>query len=212
MAEDITDGIIRRSRNLNLYKGLTDDEIRAKLTEKRERDAQEALVPKTNDKSYDIKYRSKLTSLQQEFAVDMNDANDGEMLQSLVRHMLQSESADEAIRAIHEKGSLNRMDFLNLKNLGEYQGQVNRTVSELQDKLGISRKLRKEKTTSDIPEWIHTARVKSKNFMDRHTTTVECPKCQIELFRYWMNFTKLSNKVSATLICWKCNETVIYSN
>lgn len=208
MAEEISDGIIRRMRNLKMYQGMDDDEIRAKLTEKRERDA---LIPKSTDKSYEAKFKEKLTTLQDEFAVDMNDANDREMLSSLVRHMLQSEAADEAIRAIYDHGTLNRMDFLNLKNLGEYQGSVNRTVSELQDKLGISRKLRKEKQTDDIPQWVDSVREKAKTFFDRVTVKVECPKCRVELLRYWLNFPKLENKISATITCWKCKETIMYS-
>lgn len=205
---DKTDGIVRRMKNLRMYQGMSEDEIRAKYLEKKERDA---LTPKGVDKSYEAKYKEKLAVLQDEFAVDMNDANDREMLQSLVRHMLQSEAADDAIRAIHERGSLNRMDFLNLKNLGEYQAGVDRTVADLQDKLGISRKLRKEKATDDIPQWIEERRAAVKAKFDRSTTKIECPKCNIELLRFWINFPRLENNLSTSLTCWKCHEKVVYN-
>lgn len=220
MAE-VTDGDIRRVRNLNYYHGKTDEEIRASLEAKRANPKTPKIAVSSSpaDKTYEQKFKEKLKLLQDEFAVDMNDANDRESLNSLVRHMLQGESADEAIRAIHQKDTLTRQDFLSLKDLGEYQGSVNRTISDLQEKLGISRKQRKEKASDDIPQWIETRREKAKNFFERQTTRIECPKDKIMLFQFWENFSKVqlddkttfTNKVKLELVCWKCHETVIYN-
>lgn len=208
MTEKNIDGIIRRMKNLKMYEGMSEEEVRASYLQNRARDE---LAPKTENKTYDTKYREKLKMLQDEFAVDMNDANDREMLQSLVRHMLQSEAADEAIRSIYDKKNLGRQDFLSLKDLGDYQGTVDRTVSELQDKLGISRKIRKDKQADDIPQWVAATREKAKTFFDRQTIKVDCPKCQITLIQYWINFPNLKNSLSGSFTCWKCTEIVLYN-
>lgn len=211
MAE-ISDGIIKRMRNLKLYQGKSDDEIRAMMAEKQVKDALEPPKSIKAERTYDTRFKEKIDQLQDEFAVDMNDANDREMLSSLVRHQLQSEAADETIRSIYQRGSLDAEDFRNLKNLGDMQRSIAQTITDLQDRLGISRKLRKEKQTDDIPQWVDSVLERAKTMFDRQTVKVECPRCRIELMRYWLNFPQMKNEVDLKLTCWKCEEVTVISS
>lgn len=221
--EDITysEAMLRRLRNLKMFRGKSDDEIREYLAS-REPSSKPAVVPKValpkdptvpseelpDDVKYERKFRAKLRTLQQEYAIDMNDANDADALRSLVRLAMQLEAVDMKIRDLQ---NMKDIDSRTLKNLGDYQRSVQTSITELQDRLGIARKQRKEKQVDDIPKYIADLQTRVKNFWDGKTVAVRCEKDQIELLRFWLNFPKLENKATFELTCWKCKERVIYS-
>lgn len=205
--DDITEGKIARLRNLRHYADKTDDEIREMISQKKT----ETVKPPNDDKKYEHRFQEKLKILQSEHGLDMNDSNDKEAVMNLVRQLLQSENVDMDIRYIQEKREKNKDDVSTLKALGDFQRDIQMTISDLQDKLGISRKVRKEKSVDDIPQFIDSLLVKAKNFWERETVAVDCPKCNIELVRYWLNFPAKTTLVSFTTQCPQCEETVTYN-
>jgi hypothetical protein len=160
-----------------------------------------------NEEEYKKKYNTTLAKFRKEYAVDMNDTNDAESLKALVRYVLQQELADKLI--MKEQASASP-DHRTLKGLGDFQRSIQMNVNELQDKLGISRKARKEKSVDDIPQYITMLQQKAKAFWERKTIPIRCNKCDIELFRYWENFPDLVERVQIDLICEKCHEKVTY--
>lgn len=211
--EEISEAVMRRLRNLRYFQGKTDEEIIAAVEAKRARKELEQsekpsidIAPTTDE--YDVKYKKKLKALQSEYSIDMNDANDADALRSLVRLSMQLESADAKIRELHKTDG---MDSRTLKNLGDYQRSVQMSITELQDRLGIARKQRKEKQVDDIPKYIEHLQDKALDLWKRSTVPIICEKDKIELARFWVNFPKLNNSASFELECWKCHERVIYS-
>lgn len=200
---------LKKLRNLKMFQGKSDAEIIDYLDHREPKDEKiEPEEPKTDEQEYQLKFNRKLQQLRREFAVDMNDSNDMESLRALVRLSIQNEEMDIKIRtSIAGKGSEPR----DLKNLTDSQRSINMSISDLQDKLGISRKQRKEKVIDDIPQYISSLQRKAKTFWDRTTTPVTCPKCQIELARVWVNFPKVPHKLSFEGNCWKCEEGVIFN-
>lgn len=203
---------LRRLKNLKMFKDWTDEEIIAFMEEKESKPKTETIVSVTesDDKDYDRKFKKLLSVLNEDYTVDMNNSNDAQALMSLARHLIQAEKADQRIRAIQDRPSLTDEDVRTLKNLGDYQSGLQRTINDLQDKLGISRKLRKEKQADDIPQYIAGLQKKAKDFWDRKTVGVKCGNCQIELARYWLNFPDHAHTVKMELECWKCQEKIIY--
>jgi hypothetical protein len=205
--EEITEATLRRYRNLKLYKGKTDDEIREMISQKK------APVIKSNksDANYDRKFQEKLDMLHAEFGLDMNTSNDRDTVSNYVKQLLQADSVDEDIKSILGRPDKNKEDIMTLKALGDFQRDVQITIADLQDKLGISRKVRKEKSVDDIPQFIDGLLSKAVNFWEKKTIAVDCPKCQIELVRYWLNFPDTTTLASFTVQCPHCYETVTYN-
>jgi len=213
---EVTEGKLRRLKNLPSFKGKTDEEIieylknkpdkprKPRTTKVKEVEIIEEISTETAD--YNKRYNAKLKLLKEEFGIDMNDSNDAESLRMLVRLLIQSEDIDQKIR--EDKTVL--FDDKRLKNLGDFQKTVVTSIADLQEKLGITRKVRKEKQVDDIPQYLKAIRLKARDFWNRTTTKVECPKCQIELSRFWLNFPDLASKVVMELECWKCHEKVVY--
>lgn len=201
--------LIRRMRNLKGNLGKTDDEIRQMLLNRKPK-----IVVKTDGapkvEEYDIRFNEKMKILQQEYAVDTNNSNDAEALKSLVRFQIQLENVNKSIKDIQSKDAMGAQDYASLKSLGDFQKTVATSISEIQDKLGISRKIRKEKANDDIPQWMDNLLERAETFFDTKTVQIECPKCQIELARYWLNFPLEPNSVGFELTCWKCKETVMH--
>ena len=208
MAEkEITDAYIRRLQNLGPYKDKTPDEIRTMLEQKRTAGPKQTKA----DKDYEDRFQEKLNLLVDEFAVDFNNSNDVEALHNLVRLLIQNENLDRDIRAIQDNPNKTRDDIAILKNLGDLQRNNNMSLSDIQEKLGISRKQRKDKATDDIPQWIEGVLEKADTFFKRKTVTMECPKCEIELIRYWLNFPDLTTTVTFKAECPQCGEMVVYN-
>lgn len=207
--EELTDAKIRRLRNLKLYHDKTDEEIRQMMEQRKA----PTISNKTTkvERDYDARFQEKMKILQTDFGLDMNDSNDKESAHNLVRQQLQAENTDRDIILLQNKVDKNKDDVNTLKSLGDFQRNVQMTIADLQDKLGISRKIRKEKSVDDIPQFIDGMLAKAKDFWNRKTVMVDCPKCQIELVRYWLNFPDRTTITTFTTQCPQCLETVEYN-
>lgn len=216
--EEVSEAKLRKLKNLKMFKNMSDDEIKEYL---RNRDPKAPKPPKPvvnepetpetvefDQAEYNKKYKSYIKKYLTEYGVDMNDANDAEALRALVRLTIQLEFADENIIKLQRTKSF---DSRTLKNVGDFQRSVQMSITELQDRLGISRKARKEKQVDDIPQYIRELQLKAKDLWNRTTTPVRCPKCDIELSRLWINFPDLNNVVRMELECEMCKEKVIFS-
>ncbi len=222
--EDIPDAKIKKLKNLKMFKNMTDEEVReylrnretAKLPDPPQNlfngsdTAGGATAPKDieyDEAQYQKKYKEYMKKYHKEYGVDMNDANDAQALQALVRLVIQSEFADVNIMKLQRSESF---DSRTLKNIGDYQRSVQTSITELQDRLGISRKIRKERQVDDIPQYIRELQTKARDLWNRTTTSVRCQKCQIELARYWLNFPDKIGVVHFEAECEKCHENVVY--
>ncbi len=206
-----TEGKLKRIRNLPAFKDKTEEELIAYLKNKPQRERKNKKVV-TNApvvvSDYDNRYDYKLNKLKDEFGIDMNDANDAENLRIYVRSTIQLEDVDERIKKTMATETI--VDTKALKDLGDYKKSLTNSITDLQDKLAITRKSRKEKQIDDIPQYLKLIRQKARTFWDRETVPVRCEKCQIELYRYWLNFPKLAYAISLELECWKCGEKTVY--
>lgn len=201
---------IAKLRNLRPYKGKTDEEIIASIKARESRPKPILRLGAPKEKSYDSRFNEKMKILLKEFELDMNNSNDKEALSSLVRQQIQSEKVAEDIDALQQQDNMSKDDYARLKALGDFQRSVITSITDLQEKLGITRKVRKEKAVDDIPQWIDAVLERAKEFYEGKTVAVECPKCVIELFKYWVNFPKEKNNINLELTCWKCREVIMH--
>lgn len=211
---------IKQMRNLAMFKNKTDEEILEWIHKREERQATEPDKPRPqkpvksqektesdSDEAYDRLFNSKLETLQKEYGVDMNNSNDAEMLRSLARHLIQSEVVNTQIIGLQRQDTL---DTRTLKNLGDYQKSVVQTITDLQEKLGIGRRQRKEKQLDSVPQFVEIVRTRARDLWNRTTNPVRCENCEVELARYWLNFPDKAAIISFEIECWKCGELVRY--
>jgi hypothetical protein len=204
----ISEGQLKRLKNLKLYRDKTDEEIIEMLKNR------QASVPKqssSKERTYEDRFNEKLDNLTREFGVDMNNSNDPLMLENLVNQLLQAEDTNKDIRAVQSKENKTKDDILTLKALGDFQRDIQMTIADLQDKLGITRKVRKEKAVDDIPQFLDNLLDRAKRYWADKTHPVMCPKCDIELARYWLNFPELTTITYFTCECPHCGEKVEYN-
>lgn len=164
-------------------------------------------IADVNSDEYKKKFNTLLNKYRKEFAVDMNESNDAESLRAYVRYTIQLEQTDDIIRS--ELAS-KIPDHRILKGLGDFQRSLQMNQNEIQDKLGISRKQRKEKVVDDIPQYIKGLQDKAKDFWNRKTVPVKCDKCKIELARIWLNFPDLLTQLRYEGRCEKCKQEVVH--
>ena len=207
---DLSEGRIAKMRNLKPYRGKTDEEI-TEIIKQRETGVTLKRKP-TSPKSVssDSKFNEKFKSLQDEYGVDMNNSNDVDALKNLTRLQIQLDAITSDIDGIHAKETRNSVDYDSLKKLGDLQRVTMTSINDISRDLGISRKQRKEKMVDDIPQFIDQTLQKARVFFDKKTVKVECPKCIVELARYWLNFPREKNDIRMSLTCWKCKEVIEY--
>lgn len=220
----IPEAKLKKLRNLKYFREWTDDQIQEwyrlrhgddeapppeppDMSKELPASVTEKTDVSLNAEEYKKKFNSYLARYRKEYSVDMNETNDADALRSLVRFMIQLERADEIIM---EEQAAKSPDHRTLKGLGDFQRSLQMNINELQDKLGVSRKQRKEKAHDDIPQYINALQQKAKDFWERSTIPVNCEKCKIELARYWLNFKDNVELVNFELICEKCHEKISF--
>ena len=203
-------GKIARMRNLRLYANKSDEEIYEAILRKEEEKANQIDLPSTDSKDYNQRLKKLVDKLQEEYGVDMNESNDVESLKMLASHTLQLENIDRQIRLLQEQKYLTNEDTRTLKNLGDFQRSLVTSISELQDRLGISRKVRKERKSDDVPAFIESLKNKAADYWQRSTTVIRCETCKIELGRYWLNFLNRDATVAMELQCERCEKVTMY--
>lgn len=213
---NLDDAKLRKLKNLRAYKDMPDEEIRRRYLEKQitiKRPVARKMTSKPTDKidDSDKKFRTKLRQLQRDNGIDMNDSNDAENLKNLARQQIMPENATRDIDLIQGKDSLASDDYLKLEKLGKFQSGILASIATLEDKLGISRKYRKDKQVDDATQFISSLLAKSKTYFDKQTIKITCPKCKIELGRFWLNFPSLKNEMDLNMQCQNCEEMVLYS-
>lgn len=215
---DITPQKMARLKNLKAFHGWNEDAIRDYMKHRPKKDEAPPKLFQSEEgaeenfeydeaeykKRYDLYYKRYL----KEYGVDMNDANDAQALQALVRLVIQSEYADININKVQR---MKNFDARTLKNMGDFQRSVQTSITELQDRLGISRKSRKASQADDIPQYIRALQTKAAEFWKRQTVAIQCNKCHIELARIWYNFPDRVKSTMLEIKCDKCKEQVIYS-
>jgi hypothetical protein len=216
----ISDQKLRKLKNLKMFHGWSDEAIREYFKDRDPKTPKPPERPFSDDDpevtadmeyskaEYDKKYKGYMTRYRKEYDADMNDANDVQALESLVRLVIQAEVVDENIRAVQRNKNF---DSRTLKNMGDFQRSVQMSITELQDRLGISRKSRKDRQADDFPAYIKQIRQKAMDFWQRQTVPVKCEKCQIELARFWLNFPDNTETANFQITCEKCREKVVYS-
>jgi hypothetical protein len=212
--ETLNEVKLKRLHNLRMFQGKTDEDIREfyrnrkpKPTPVPSKIPAEVFTP-TGDEKYDKSFKTKLKLLQAEYGIDMNNSNDAELLSSLVRHIIQQENVNSQIIQLQQE---EEVDTRTLKNLGDFQRTLVTSITDMQEKLGIARKLRKEKQIDDVATFFTDLKKRGKAFFDIKTTVVWCETCRIELARYWLNFPDSTKAVHFEITCWKCDEGVIYT-
>jgi hypothetical protein len=214
MGEEINEDKLRKVRNLRMFKGKSDEEIREFFRNREPRPDIEMEIPAESvseddvDAKYEKQFKSKLKALQGEYGVDMNSSNDMELLKTLVRSLIQHETVNNQIVRLQ---SGDEIDTKTLKNLGDYQRTLIQSITEIQQKLGISRDQRKAKQTDDVGIFMTDLKKRAKAYFDKSTTQVHCTRCGVELVRYWLNFPEHVETVHFEATCWKCGEKLIYT-
>lgn len=213
---------LKKLRNLKYFRDYTDDQI---IQWVKNKEKNKVPPPNPNDiisdappevqgelelpaEDYEKLFDTYLKKYRKEFAVDINDANDASSLRAMVRYIIQQELVDKAIL---KEASKPQPHPGTLKALGDFQRTIQQNLNEIQDKLGISRKQRKEKQVDDIPQYITALKKKAKDFWERSTVPVRCEKCKIELARYWLNFPDTVKTIKFELECDKCHEKIVYA-
>lgn len=213
---------LARFKNLKAFKGWSDEAIKDYMrnrpkkpqppprlfSDAPEGDGEDSEEFIYNELEYKRKYDAYYRKYIKEYGVDMNETNDVQALQSLVRLVLQAEVVNENIIKLSSSKHFNSKV---LKDMGDFQRSLQMSTKELQEQLGISRKSRKEQRVDDIPQYIRSLQLKARDKWKRSTQPVICQKCNIELARYWLNFPSRVMSLNATIICDKCEETVVFS-
>lgn len=209
----LTEVKMKRLRNLRMFKGKSDEDIYEFYRNRKPKPAPaeipaETKKPLTEEQQYEKSFKEKLKALQQEFGVDMNSSNDAELLRSLVRHLIQQENVNIQIQNLQR---MPEIDTRTLKNLGDFQRTLSTSIIDIQEKLNITRKLRKEKQIDDVQVFITDLKKRAKDFFEGKTVKVMCDRDGIELARYWLNFPDTTEAVHFEIKCWKCGEAVIFT-
>ena len=179
-----------RQRNLPQYKKLTDDDFE-ELMLKKEQD----VAP-----SQDFERRISLKMSKFESDYDLTDlkVNDMETLRALIQALISLEDYEQIVYKLRQDG-LTVDNILKLDKVNKVMSDLRSDISNLQDDLKITRKIRKSDVETSVINYIDSLKEKAKKFHELKEAYIFCPKCDMLLSTIWSLYPEQNNKVE--LVC-----------
>lgn len=178
----------RKLRNLAQYKDLPDEEFNELMDKKK--------LNIDIDRVWEDRIQRKMDELSKDYDLSDLKVNDIYSLRALASATLRLEDYDHLIGRITSDG-VNDYTIITLDKIGKLQEGLRRGISQLQDDLKISRKIRKADKEESVVAFIDDLKKKARRFADQKMIYIFCPKCNNLLATVWVQYpdSKL-NKLS----------------
>jgi hypothetical protein len=186
-------------RNLPQFRDMTDEEFAEYLDRKNQG------IKKSVD--YEARIEGKLAQFAEDYDLDDLKANDRMTLRALAQAMLTLE--DYELWAYDQRSSeqLSLDKMLAMEKLGSIQSNLRKDISNMQNDLMITRKVRKSDSENSVIDAIENLKMKAKEFYKERMYYVWCPNCKMLLATMWFHYPdNRNNKLS--LKCERCNHVV----
>jgi len=177
-------------RNLNQYKGLSDEEFE-EIWEERQSRILTTFKPKQELEDRILDMTEKF---REDYALDDMKFNDTQVLRALIRALLTLNDYEDILYDLQTDG-ISTDNIRIIDNLNKFITNLRKDISSLQEDLRITRKNRKEEKEDSIEAYIKDIQEKANRFYKNKVFRAICPKCGMMLFDGWFLYPDENNKV-----------------
>lgn len=190
--ERLTSPSRKKIRNLKQYKDMSDDEFE---------DVFEELYGKGQVKKADDieeKIEAKMKDFGEDYDLSDMKINDRLVLRNLIIAMISLEELEETFADM--RLDIREGNILMLDRLAGVMSKLRKDISDMQNDLKLTRKLRKEGKEESFLAWLDKMRNRAAEFYTEKTLSIFCPDCRMFLGSIWLLYPEADNS-----IFWYCN-------
>lgn len=184
-------GKIKRTRNLQQYKNLSDEEFKNAM-------AQKALGIEISEE-FEKRINKKLEEFGEDYDLSDLKINDRETLRALIQAIISLEDYEQYQYKVRSGGISNDVIF-STKEVQKIMSDLRADISKGQNDLNITRKIRKSDQDVSVQAYIDGLKEKAKRFYEAKAGYIFCPKCNMLLGTVWVQYADQErNKIA--LVC-----------
>lgn len=175
------------------FKGLQQNQ---KLTEEElEESYANYIIGFFRDAAWETKIDLKMKSYEESYDLDSLMPNDLAALKSLIQAEIRLDHYENLINKMTSDG-VNAENIYVIDKLGKLCEGLRKGISDLQDVLKISRKVRKTEKEESVSTFLQDLKTKAKMFWEAKSLYIICPKCNNVLANVWLkNWESRTNKI-----------------
>lgn len=175
-------------RNLPQYEDMSDEafeeafqEIVAGYTiQKSGRDIEEAI-------------QEKIKEFEQDYDLSDMKVNDKIVLRNLIQAILSLE--DFELLFMHLRGDVSDSNILLLDRISGIMNKLRKDISDMQNDLKLTRKVRKESREDNFIDWLDDIQERAEQFYKQKMLYIFCPECKMLLSTTWLLYPDADNSL-----------------
>lgn len=190
-----------RFRKLKQYRDMPEDEF-DEIWEKK-------LTGYIATAEFEDRINKKFIEFGEDYDLSDLKANDKLVLRGLAQAYITLEDL-EAYSFDLRVGGIADTDILKLEKINNMMSVLRKDISNMQNDLKITRKIRKGDKEESVITYIETLKKAAKEFYESRMQYVWCDKCSMLLFTGWFLYPEENNKIQ--LICKRKLDNDTYCN
>jgi hypothetical protein len=186
-------------KNLRQYQGLSEEEF-DDVFDKIETQAIEANI---NIEEQEKEVQQKLLEFSEDYDLTDMKVNDKIILRNLVQAIISLETLEDTFLRL--RTNITADTVLVLDRVATVMNKLRSDISDMQDDLKLTRRIRKESQEENFMEWLGKVKIKAINFHKEKSLYIFCTECRFLLATTWLLYPDENNKI--TLYCKHCGHT-----
>ena len=182
--EQGTVGYYNQTRRLAQNRGKTDEEFDAEFRSK--------FNSVISDKAWDERIDKEIAKFEEDYDFSDMKINDKTMLRSYAAATLRLNDLELYMNELMSGEKSNETIF-SIDKVSSFMSKLREDISKMANDLRITRKARKGDHELNTITFLEDLKVKAKEFYDKRTMLIFCPKCKMLLWQGWYLYPEFSS-------------------
>jgi hypothetical protein len=165
-----------QKRKLAQYRNMSDSEF------------EEAMIQKdlgiSTSKLFELRIKKHIDALKEDYDLSDLKPNDWNQIRSLAQCQVDLEDINLQMWNVKNAGG-QQWDMIAYTQLSKMRNDLVKTISDIQDDLQITRKIRKNDQEISTINYLESLKKKAKRFSDAKMKKILCPKCNRWISSLW---------------------------
>lgn len=166
-----------RIRNLTQYRNLSDEEFEAVYDE--------LVAGETLVQSFENRIQRKIEDFSKDYDLSDLKMNDLLTLRALAQAYITLEDFERYYHKLRTNEKIDDIDIVRIEKLNNILSTLRKDISNLQNDLKITRKIRKGDKEESVINYIEDLKIKARKFYFSRMKPVICPVCHTWIASVW---------------------------
>ena len=183
-------------RNLKQFADMNEGDFEEYL-----QDSVGPTLSRADKKQMEKAIKEKLSDFDDDYDLSDLKINDRLVLRNLIRAIITLEDLENEFYALRK--DISNSNILLLDRLSKVMNHLRRDISDMQDDLKLTRRIRKESQEENFATYLENLQEKARKFYRQKMLYIFCPECKRLLSTVWLLQTEANNVLN--LECSNCS-------